>query len=102
MNSDVTVFFLDILPRLPAGILVGIHDIFLPYDYPPQWGERFYSEQYLLAAYLLAEGSHIEIELPCCFVSSKPELKALLAPLYRHPRLVGMQPSGSLFWFSTR
>jgi hypothetical protein len=29
-NSDVTTFFLDVLPRLKAGILVHIHDIFLP------------------------------------------------------------------------
>src|ERR1035438_7582905 len=33
MNSDVTVFFLEILPRLQPGVLVHIHDIFLPLDY---------------------------------------------------------------------
>ncbi len=25
--------------RLPAGVLVGVHDIFLPDDYPPQWSQ---------------------------------------------------------------
>ena len=29
-NSDVTAFFLDVLPRLKPGILVHIHDIFCP------------------------------------------------------------------------
>ena len=33
-NSDVTVFFLEILPRLRPGVIVHIHDIYLPYDYP--------------------------------------------------------------------
>lgn len=36
-NSDVTVFFTEILPKLPSGILYTIHDIFLPFDYPEQW-----------------------------------------------------------------
>jgi hypothetical protein len=31
-NSDVTVFFTEILPELPSGILYGLHDICLPYD----------------------------------------------------------------------
>jgi len=33
-NSDVTVFFLDVLPRLRPGVILHIHDIYLPYDYP--------------------------------------------------------------------
>lgn len=35
MNNDASVFFLDGLPRLPPGVLVGVHDIFLPEDYGP-------------------------------------------------------------------
>src|SRR5690606_30946570 len=57
MNSDVTVVFLDILPRLKPGVLVQIHDVTLPYDYPEVWIDRHYSEQYLLAAWLLARGT---------------------------------------------
>ena len=41
-NSDCVVFFLEILPELKPGVLVHIHDIFLPYDYPPEWNERYY------------------------------------------------------------
>ena len=48
-NSDATVFFTEILPMLPPGALVGVHDIFLPFDYPDGWRNRWYSEQYLLA-----------------------------------------------------
>jgi hypothetical protein len=35
-NSDVTVFFTEVLPRLPSGILYTMHDIFLPMDYPEE------------------------------------------------------------------
>ena len=49
-NSDATVVFMDIIPRLRPGVLIGIHDIMLPLDYPPRWNDRFYSEQYVLAA----------------------------------------------------
>ena len=54
MKLDVTVFFTEILPRLQPGVLVGIHDIFLPDDYPAHWDVRYYSEQYLLWRVLLA------------------------------------------------
>ncbi len=53
MNSDVTVLFLEVLPNLPPGVLVQVHDIFIPYDYPREWVERYYAEQYLLSCYLL-------------------------------------------------
>jgi hypothetical protein len=51
-SSDVTVFFMEILPNLPHDVIFGLHDVFLPFDYPLEWKDRFYNEQYLLAAYL--------------------------------------------------
>ena len=44
-GSDVDILLNRVLPVLPAGTLVHIHDIFLPYDYPPIWGWRAYNEQ---------------------------------------------------------
>lgn len=52
-GSDVTHFFLRVLPILAKGVFVHIHDIALPDDYPPHFDERYYNEQYLLAAFLL-------------------------------------------------
>ncbi|MFI4951284.1 MAG: class I SAM-dependent methyltransferase, partial [Caulobacterales bacterium] len=52
-NSDVTVFFLEILPRLKPGVIVHIHDIYLPYDYISGHLHRLWNEQYLLATALL-------------------------------------------------
>ena len=64
MNTDATVFFLDVLPRLPEGVLVGIDDVFLPWDYPPTWTERVYGEQYLLAALLLGGAAGWTVRFP--------------------------------------
>jgi predicted O-methyltransferase YrrM len=85
-NSDVTVVFLDVLPRLQPGVLVHLHDIFLPYDYPPEWRDWYYSEQYLLAAMLLGQTSRFRIALPNAFISHDPESSAVLGPLWRDPR----------------
>jgi predicted O-methyltransferase YrrM len=57
-NSDVVTFFLEILPDLPPGVLVHVHDIRLPYDYPPKLCRHWYGEQYILAMYLLSAPHH--------------------------------------------
>jgi glycosyltransferase involved in cell wall biosynthesis/ubiquinone/menaquinone biosynthesis C-methylase UbiE len=98
MNSDVTVCFLDILPRLKPGVLIGFHDIYLPYDYPPEWQDRYYSEQYLLATYILGGGDKFEIILPCTFISQEKELKDILLPLWSDHRMRGVETHGGSFW----
>jgi hypothetical protein len=52
-NSDATIFFLDLLPEAPSHWLFGIHDVIWPYDYLNR-NMRFYSEQYVLAPFLLS------------------------------------------------
>jgi len=54
-GSDVDLLFGRILPVLPAGVLVQIHDVFLPDDYPASWDWRGYNEQ-LGVIPLLASG----------------------------------------------
>jgi predicted O-methyltransferase YrrM len=99
MNSDVTVCFLDILPRIKPGVLVHFHDIFLPYDYPPEWAARYYSEQYLLAASLLAGDAHFEIVLPNAFLCRDPELcQILYSLLWSDHKMRHMAPHGGSFW----
>lgn len=54
-QGDVLREYLEIIPSLKVGVIVHIHDIFLPRDYPKQWIEaevRFWNEQYLLEAFL--------------------------------------------------
>jgi hypothetical protein len=69
MNSDVTTFMLDVLPRLKPGVLVGIHDVFLPYDYYETWKERGYNEQYLLGCYLISNPNYFDIQLANHWIS---------------------------------
>lgn len=53
-GSDLTTIFSRILPSLPAGVLVHIHDIFYPWEYPMSWLEegRAYNETYFVRAFL--------------------------------------------------
>jgi Methyltransferase domain len=44
-GSDVEFLLAEVIPRLPAGVRVHFHDIFLPDDYPGQWAWRRYNEQ---------------------------------------------------------
>ena len=72
-----------------------------PYDYGPEAAERYFAEQYLLAAYLLGGGGRMQLRLPNYYVSRHPALLDELRPALR-----GLDPArvpviGSSFWFST-
>lgn len=99
-NSDVTAFFLDVLPALAPGVTVGIHDIFLPYDYPPAYRHNFYSEQYLLAAYLLGGGAHLKPAFPAWFISQSAEFKTELESLFSFRESQKIEQHGVAFWFT--
>jgi hypothetical protein len=94
-NSDVTVFFLEVIPRLKPGIVVHIHDIFLPVDYPPEWSRKLFSEEYVLAAMLLCPKPPFKVLFPNWYVCNEPGLKskatALLEP-------IGCLTQGWSFW----
>lgn len=75
INSDVHYEYLEIFPKLKPGVLIHIHDIFLPMEYPSQWlNDRhwFWNEQYLLQAFLtfnkqfevLHSGHYLSIKYP--------------------------------------
>jgi hypothetical protein len=55
IDGDVNYEILEILPRLKPGVVVHIHDIFLPYEYDlgqMHQHKTFLTEQYLLQAFL--------------------------------------------------
>jgi hypothetical protein len=97
-NSDSMVFFLEVLPRLAKGVVIHIHDIYLPYDYPEFMCERFYSEQYGLAIYLLANSQRYQPILPNFFISRDEELSKILNPIWSHPALKEVEKHGGSFW----
>lgn len=97
-NSDATVFFTEILPSLPTGTIYGVHDIFLPYDYPAIFLDRFYSEQYLLAAYLFGGHGGDELVLPCHSASREASLGAPIAALASACGIPVNLMAGGCFW----
>ncbi len=57
MSNDVAHLFCRIIPALKPGVVIHVHDVFLPYEYPtrffydcPGWGE-----QYMLHALLQSD-----------------------------------------------
>ena len=55
-GSDVNFLYFEVLPHLPAGVHVHIHDVFLPREYPREWvldDNRSWNEQYLVRALLM-------------------------------------------------
>jgi predicted O-methyltransferase YrrM len=94
-GGDVPYLFLEVLPRLAEGVLVHVHDIFLPFDYPEEWmAERrwgkawSWTEQYLVHAFL-AFNNHFEILWPAraMWESHRDEIAAVI-PSAATPPLV--------------
>ncbi|OAI43294.1 hypothetical protein AYO41_02115 [Verrucomicrobia bacterium SCGC AG-212-E04] len=94
--SDVNWFFFRILPRLAPGVLIHLHDILLPEDYPDEWifkRGQTWNEQYLLQAFLMNNQRYqIEIANRYMFLNR-------LALLERH--YAGVQPPwGASLWMT--
>lgn len=100
MNSDATVAMVEVLPRLPAGVLIGYHDIWIPGDYPKEWVDRWYNEQYLLSTFLIGGHQRYRIELPTWYASYDPELAGgILEPLWASDHLAELvERQGCSFW----
>ncbi|WP_293372737.1 class I SAM-dependent methyltransferase [Phenylobacterium sp.] len=101
-GSDVTVFFLEILPRLKPGVIVHIHDIYLPDDYIAGHVPRLWNEQYLLATALLFGADRFEILFPSWFVGRDPELRAEGEALLRRDAMAELDLYGASFWLRVR
>jgi hypothetical protein len=97
-NSDATVFFLETLPALKPGVIVHIHDIYLPYDYPQFMCDRFYSEQYGLAIALLANPVRYQSIFPAYFIAEDTALSTIIANIWEHPNTQGVERHGGSFW----
>jgi Methyltransferase domain len=80
IGGDVNYLFLEVLPRLKPGVIVHVHDIFLPFEYRRDWVMeefRFWSEQYLLQAFL-SFNSEFEVLMANSYVAHRymKDLKA--------------------------
>lgn len=97
-NSDATVFFMDVLPVLPKGVIVHIHDVYLPCDYPQDVCDRYYSEQYALAAFLMSDPVKYHTLMPNYYISQDVELSAVLKPFWEHPSMAEVEQHGASYW----
>jgi hypothetical protein len=55
MASDLNHLMFNVLPLLRPGVLIHLHDIFYPFEYPPSWiveENRSWNEAYLVRAFL--------------------------------------------------
>ena len=62
IGGDINALYLEILPRLAPGVIIHVHDIYLPYEYPKSnyFGSQakyIWTEQYLLQAFLCFNSS---------------------------------------------
>lgn len=83
--SDVDILLNSVIPSLPADIFVHIHDICLPWDYPPTWHWRGYNEQSGVAAMIAAGGFDILwssqwVNRTFALDDRAPQIKALHRP----------------------
>jgi hypothetical protein len=77
-GSDVAFVFTELLPRLRPGVLLHVHDVFLPDPYPAAWAWRGYNEQPAVAG-LLTGG--FELVFASAFV--RRHAPELLGPVAR-------------------
>ncbi|HUD35910.1 MAG TPA: class I SAM-dependent methyltransferase [Streptosporangiaceae bacterium] len=89
-GSDVVWLFLHRLPRLAAGVVVHVHDIFWPFEYPAAWlaERRDWTEAYLMNAFLTGNESWEILFFASWFWRYQPALVP--------PGLAGEQP-GSIW-----
>jgi predicted O-methyltransferase YrrM len=99
MNSDVAVFFGDVMARLAPGVIVQIHDVFLPYDYPEECKPWYWNEQYLLMSLLLGARDKVEPLAPTFHICLSGEIMARFVPPSDVGRRDGFQFGGA-FWFT--
>ena len=99
-GSDVNHLYFEVLPRLASGVLVHVHDIFLPHDYPVEWviGEnRSWNEQYVLRA-LLQGGSAFEVLFGSAYACTR--FPTLVVQALARPD--GELRGGGSFWMRKR
>jgi predicted O-methyltransferase YrrM len=96
IGSDVQFMFLEVLPRIRPGVVVHVHDIFMPVEYPKQWvldWHRFWNEQYVLQAFLSCNAAFEVLWAGQWMHIKHPELLTKAFPSYQS----GVSPAS--FWF---
>ncbi len=94
-GSDVDWLLNRVLPELAAGVLIHVHDVFLPEPYPADWAWRGYNEQQALAA--LLQGGGYAVRFASHFVATQRRERLAQGLLGRLP-----QGLASSLWLEKR
>lgn len=90
-GGDVNRLLLDVIPAVGPGVVIHVHDIYLPYEYPREWAVNgwYWSEQYLLQALLVGNDSlEVLVAAHAVWRAHGPELQRLIPNLDpAHPPL---------------
>ena len=99
-GGDVAFLLLEVVPALARGVVLHIHDVFTPRDYPAEWGRRrwFWTEQYVVEA-LLTYNANLEVLLSVSFMLERyPREFGFACPV---PAARGGGPTPSSIWLRT-
>ena len=94
VGGDVNHLLFNVLPALPAGVFIHVHDIFYPFEYLKNWVEegRAWNETYMLRAFLQYNTSFsIELFTSYLWMFHRPLFKV-------HPFLDADQGSRGSIW----
>jgi hypothetical protein len=98
-GGDVQYLYHEVLPRLRPGVVIHVHDIFLPLEYPQDWVlvGRGWNEQYLLQSFLAFNDS-FEILLGVAYMwVHHPGVLGEAIPGFSRESM-----GGGSFWFRRR
>ncbi|QIQ85665.1 class I SAM-dependent methyltransferase [Erythrobacter sp.] len=96
-GTDCDIEFNIMFPELKSGVIVHVHDIFLPFAYPPKWKDRNWNEACGLAPWVLSDA--FEVLFPTYYATQE-----------RHDELYQAMPdytrrgpyAGGSFWMRKR
>lgn len=85
-GNDVSFIYLELLPAIPKGVYIHIHDIPFPLNYPKEWLDKhkfFWNEQYLLHMFL-CYNNEFEVVFPAnyMYLKFKDEILKLTGSSY--------------------
>jgi predicted O-methyltransferase YrrM len=98
-GSDVNHLLFDVVPALAPGVHVHVHDIFLPFEYPPDWvlvQNRSWNEQYVLRALLMYAGATLRVDFGSAYAFHR--FRDLVIAALAHPKGHGF--AGGSLWFT--
>ena len=100
-QGDVVTEYLQILPRLPRGVWVHVHDIATPMDYPASViveQMKLWNEQYLLEAFLTHNRDWRIRWMMAHLLLTRPDEVKTKCPVTKAAMQKGEDPAGGCFW----